>query len=335
MAFSVGTNSLSNHDILNEVTEFQILSFYLGITQIPCIINSPLRVDRRPSFGLYSSDGVKIRYRDLSTQDRGNVFDLLEKLWNCSYQDVLFRITTDFDKIKSAVGSVNSPKVTQRIKSLASHKEKVNLECKVRKWETYDIEFWNQFGISTKWLDYADVYPISYKIVVKGSNRFVLRADKLAYAYVEYKEGKVTLKIYQPYNKTGYKWSNKHDSSVISLWTKVPEYGHSICICSSLKDALCLWANTGIPAIAIQGEGYLMSKTAISELKRRYKYVFICLDNDAPGIIDAHKLCEVTGFINVELQQFEGGKDIADLYFYLKDKEKFKSIMLNLFKEKV
>ena len=37
-----------------------------------------------------------------------------------------------------------------------------------------------------------------------------------------------------------------------------------------MKDALCLWANTGIPAIAIQGEGYGISDTAVNELGMVY-----------------------------------------------------------------
>ena len=148
---------------------------------------------------------------------------------------------------------------------------------------------------------------------------------------MEHKEGKVTLKIYQPFNKDGYKWSNKHDTSVISLWTKVPEYGEQICICSSLKDALCLWANTGIPALAVQGEGYKMSNTAISELKKRYKKIFILFDNDKAGLIDGEKLALSTGFTNIVLPEFEGGKDISDLYHSLQNKEKFKETMIGLF----
>ena len=57
------------------------------------------------------------------------------------------------------------------------------------------------------------------------------------------KEGKVTLKIYQPFNqKRKFKWSNKHDESVISLWTKLPTEGNIVCICASLKE-LYAWVN--------------------------------------------------------------------------------------------
>ena len=98
-----------------------------------------------------------------------------------------------------------------------------------------------------------------------------------------------------------------------------------------MKDALCLWANTGIPAIAIQGEGYGISDTAVNELKRRYKEVFILLDNDKAGLIDGKKLSESTGFTNLVLQQFEGGKDVSDLNKIIGDKEKFREVILNLF----
>ena len=97
-----------------------------------------------------------------------------------------------------------------------------------------------------------------------------------------------------------------------------------------MKDSLCLWANTGIPSLAIQGEGYRMSDTAISELKRRYKQVFICLDNDEPGLKDAQKLAEETGFINVILPPFNEGKDISDLY-KAKGKDEFLRIIKPLF----
>ena len=139
-------------------------------------------------------------------------------------------------------------------------------------------------------------------------------------------------KIYQPFNKNGYKWSNRHDRSVISLWTKVPLQGDRICICSSLKDALCLWANTDIPALAVQGEGYGISDTAINELKRRFKKIYICLDNDIPGIKDAEKLALKTGFTNVVLPYFDGGKDISDAYKSL-GKAKWVNLIAPLFKD--
>ena len=242
-----------------------------------------------------------------------------------SYREVLKRVWEDLPNIATTThesGKMKKPK------SISNYNEETDLQCRIRCWKQHDIEYWKSFGISLKWLKYADIYPISHKIVIKGSNRFTFVADKYAYAYVERKEGKVTLKIYQPFSTT-FKWSNKHDRSVISLWTKIPEFGEKLVICASMKDALCLWANTGIPAIAIQGEGYTMSDTAIRELRRRYKEIYILLDNDEAGLEDARKLSESTGFTNLVLPNY-GYKDVSDLYKGLQDPNQFKQVIFSL-----
>lgn len=328
MAFGNGEHSLTINDILTRTTELDILNHYFNVSELPIIIHSPLRQDNRPSFGLYTLDGNKIYYTDLATKDRGGLFDLLMKYWGVSYKELLKRLWEDLPNFSITDVKINNIK-NKTCKTLKTRD--IDLQCKVREWKDHDLEYWNSFGISLEWLKFADIYPISHKIVIREGQKYTFGADKYAYAYVERKEGKVTLKIYQPFNTYGYKWSNRHDRSVISLWTKVPEFGEQICICSSMKDALCLWANTGIPSLAIQGEGYNISDTAINELKRRYKNIYILLDNDEAGLQDARKLSESTGFINVVLPKINNAKDVSDLYKSLQDPIKFKEIILNLF----
>ena len=325
---SSGKSSFTLDDVLRVTSEAQIVSYYLGIQKVPCIINSPLRQDKHPSFGLYSPNGTEINYIDFSTRDSGTIFTLLKNMWNLDYPEVFKRICQDFSKFNSKATVIKSSTCDVTSQGSSSN---IDMKCKVREWKDYDLEYWASYGITLPWLKYANVYPISHKIIVKDGKEFVFGADKYAYAYVEFKEGKTTLKIYQPFNKRGFKWANKHDRSVISLWTKVPKTGDKIVVCSSLKDALCLWANTSIPAIAIQGEGYGISDTAINELKRRYKEVYILLDNDEAGLRDGEKLSASTGFINLVLPNINGAKDVSDLYKSLENKKRFKDIILNLF----
>lgn len=332
MAFGTGELSITLEDILAKTTEFEILNYYFMVDELPIVINSPLREDNKPSFGLYTLDDKKVHYYDFSTKDKGGLFDLLMKYWGESYKATLMRVWEDLPNFSNTNVKLNNTIKKKTYQSLKSRN--IDLQCKVREWRDYDLDYWASYGISLEWLKYADIYPISHKIVIRDNQRYVFRADKYAYAYVERKEGKITLKIYQPFNKGGYKWSNRHDRSVISLWTKVPEFGDRICICSSMKDALCLWANTGIPSLAIQGEGYGISDTAINELKRRYKHIYILLDNDEAGLLDAEKLAQTTGFTNIVLPQFNGGKDVSDLFKSLQDPNKFKNMVLDLFKDK-
>lgn len=330
MAFSKGNSSVSLDEVKSKVSEADLAFYYLGIKSIPCVIKSPLRKDTKPSFGIYTSDGVTVRWIDYATSQRGGIYDLLGLLWNTNFRGVLDRIEKDMTKIGKSFGRVSSSAHSNALMDINSYQKSSTLEVKVREWRDYDVKYWESYGVPLKWLKYAEVYPISHKIITTNRGRFVLGVDKYAYVFVEHKEGKVTLKVYQPFNKEGYKWMNKHDRSVVSLWTKVPEYGDRIVICSSMKDALCLWANTEIPALAIQGEGYGMSDTAISELKRRYKQVYIMLDNDEPGIKDAQVLAQRTGFTNVVLPHFEGGKDISD-YYKAVGKHQFVETMKSLF----
>lgn len=330
MAFSKGYNS-SDINKAKNVSDATLVALYLGVYKIPCLIPSPLRKDDKPSFGLYSRNGIKIYWKDFATKERGGIYDLLCKMWGCDYTTALSIVERDILKFNTSqqANKHDSLYVINAISQKTNiRKSDSELKCRIREWRDYDIQYWQSYGVPLSFLKYAEVYPISHKIICFGDKEYVFGADKYAYAFVERKEGKITLKIYQPFNKQGYKWSNKHDKTVVSLWTKIPKEGDKLVICSSLKDALCLWANTGIPALATQGEGYSMSKTAINELKKRYKQIYILFDNDKPGLQDGEKLSKETGFTNLVLPYFEGGKDVSDLY--KSNPENFNQLIISL-----
>lgn len=296
---------------ISQIRQADIAAYYLGVKSIPCLIPSPLRQDRKPSFSLFSNNGEEVGFIDYSTREHGGIIDLLMLMWNCSFVEAKRRIANDMGDSKLNI-SIGKGSYATRIPIRTS--SDIDLQCKAREWRDYDLEYWGSYGITLNWLKYADVHPISHKIVVKDNISYAFAADKYAYAYVEFKEGRTTLKIYQPFNTRGFKWANRHDRSVISLWTKVPPTGDRVCICSSLKDALCLWANTGIPALATQGEGYGMSDTAVNELKRRFKKVYICFDGDPPGVADSLSLQKKTGFKIIACPLIGQAKDWSDIY---------------------
>jgi hypothetical protein len=318
-------SSESVNEIKMRVSETAILSHYLHINSLPVVINSPLRKDNHPSFLLYTPDGNKVYYKDYATGDRGDIYTLLEKRDNITFSQLIRKIATD--SIAKPSLSFHTPCNAVR----DFRKSKVTLKVKVREWKDYDLEYWKSYGISLKWLKYAEVYPISHKIVYKDGEKHVYPAAKYAYAFVERKENNITIKVYQPLVKNKrYKWMNTSDGSVVGLWTKIPLKGDKLFICSSLKDALCFWSNIRIPAIYVQSETTGLSDTALSILKSRYKEIYICFDNDAPGLLDGKRLAEKTGFKNIILPAFEGGKDISDMY-RIKGKKEFINIIKSLF----
>lgn len=310
-------------EVMGRVSQLSLLYYYLSIDSLPKLICSPLRRDEHPSFFIYSPDGSKVLFKDYATGEHGDVYELLQKMKGITFAKLIRMISSDKELLKETADvQVRNPG-EKGVQCYA------DLRVKTRDWEEHDIEYWSSYGISLRWLQYAEVYPISHKIVYKDGRRYVFHAAKYAYVFVERKEGNVSLKIYQPHARQ-YKWCTNNDHSVVGLWTKIPQKGDRLAVCSSLKDALCLWANAGIPAIYVQSETTGLSRTAQEVLRSRYRRIFICFDNDEPGLKDGEELSRKTGFVNVVLPQFEGGKDISDMY-RVKGKEEFINVVKPLF----
>lgn len=323
------SSSISKTEIFSRFSETDVLcTVFPEITEIPCLICSPLRADNNPSFSVYMDNNNHIRFKDHGNQNvQGGLIDLLCKYWNCTFNQCIDRICTLMIKDTDITIKPKQIRTFTRKESDTLSK----LQVTIRPWRDYDYAYWESYGITRQWLKYAEIYPISYKIITKKDSptdkgkKYVFPTDKYAYCFVERKEGKLQLKVYQPFNKNGFKWCSKMDASVIGLWTKIPEYGDRVIICSSLKDALVISCQLHIPTLCLQGEGYNISDTAIKELKRRYEKIFISFDTDEAGKMDGKKLAERTGFTNV-IPDLGTEKDFSDYYRSLKDKEKFKQL---------
>lgn len=296
---------------------------YLGIKKIPCTICSPLRRDVHPSFRIWSPDGKRVLYKDFSTGDHGDIWDIISYKEGCSRREAINKM--EYGCIGAQVSAPVFGKAVIRASS------EIKIKVKTRDWNDDDRKYWGSYGITQDWLVMADVYPITHKIIIQEGKEYIFCADKLAYAYVEFRGKEQTIKIYQPLNKK-FKWMGNHNKSVISLWTKIPQYGKRICICSSVKDALCLWENTGIPCIAPQGEAYKLPQDVVDALRERFKKVYILFDNDEPGLKDGKALAWDTGFTNLILPPFDGGKDVSD-YYKIYGKTSFEKAMAAVFKQ--
>ena len=322
------SSSISMTEIFSKFSETQILkAVFPDISEIPCLICSPLRVDNKPSFSIYMTNGGHVAWKDHAlTNERGGLMDLLCKYWKCTFNQALEKIC-NLPELKDEI-VLKSKQIKTLTRKEASTLKKI--EVKVRPWRDYDYEYWASYGIEKQWLKYAEIYPISYKIITKKDkdtgkvSKYCFPTEKYSYAFVERKQGILSIKIYQPFSKR-FKWCSSMSDGVISLWTKVPEYGDRIVICSSLKDALVLSCQLHIPAIALQGEGYNISDTACNELRRRYKKVFICFDVDKPGKKDAKALSEKTGFPFI-VPDLGTEKDLSDHFKSLENKDEFKKL---------
>lgn len=303
-----GSDSTSIEKVNDLYSDFDIAHKYLGITCVPEVINSPLRQDNNPSLGLFINNRTNsLWFKDFGSGEKGSLYDLLARMWNVSKDKVYERILEDMPA--SALIRKRGVKVYR--------KSAGKVEVRVREWRDYDIAYWDSYGISLPWLKFGEIYPISHIILTKNRHSYPIPAEKYAYVYVERKDGIVSFKIYQPYSKE-YKWMSKHDSSVWDLWTKIPEKGDKLIITSSRKDALAIWSNTGIPALSLQGEGYIPKEHVVQQLKDRYNKVYVLYDNDFQseenhGRMYGKMIAERFNVTQIEIPEKWESKDPSDL----------------------
>lgn len=309
---SKGTDTISIDDVRRITTDYEVVNKYLGISVIPSNINSILREDKNPSLCIFPYKD-SLFYKDFGTNQSGNIYQLLSLYWNIPLNQVYRKIITDFNSNNKLSCCKKSSK------TIIKRKSNINIKVKIRNWKPWDIEYWSSYGINLKWLEYCDIFPISHIFLIhQNGEQLIISADKYAYVYIERKDNKVSLKIYQPYS-TNFKWMSKHDASVWDLWTKIPEKGDKLIITSSRKDALCLWANTGIPSLSLQGEGYVPKEKVINQLKERYSKIYVFYDNDFENKVNNGRnygriLAEKFNLQQIEIPTEYKSKDPSDLY---------------------
>ena len=315
---SHGTYNNTVESVLSDVDETSLVSYYIPeLTMIPEIIRSPLRRDEHPSFRVYTPDGKKVRYYDFGTREKGGIVDLVMAMFHLSFAEALEKIQKD---IVNCGRNIDTNTTVNKGLKVRSDSVSFQVRTQMREWEEWDFEYWDSYGIPKKWLFHADIYPISYIFIVSETGYVkTVKADKYAYTFIERKDGIISEKVYQPYNKEGFKWRSGHDSSVWDLWTRLPKKGNNVIITSSRKDALCIWAQTGIPSVSLQSEGMKIKPQVIQELKDRFRNVFVLYDNDIQstvntGRLDGKKISDEFDVRQIEIPSIYGCKDTSDLY---------------------
>lgn len=307
-------NQVIKATILDQYSEEEIFTYYLGPFKIGKPFSSPFRSDNHFSFSIFvGKDTGAILYNEMLYKEIGNCFKLVKNLYGlASYRDVYLKIAADLNILDIKGLSFNKAKQYRRIKKAPSKPNNLEIGIKYRNWNYSDKSFWKQFNISKKTLLEYNVKPISYVFY----NGFSVPCDPLAYALKEIKDNKITFKIYQPLNDK-YKWSNNHDSSVWQGWTQLKN-NDVLIITSSLKDVMCIKDTLGYNAVALQAETTKPKDHIIDELKSRFKKIYVFYDNDCGkeenwGQKYAKELCDSYGFNNLCIPKEYKTKDFSDM----------------------
>lgn len=268
-------------DKLSEVPEELVYARYLGPAfYIGSVILSPFRRDSKPSFGVFRKPEGHLVFNDFGDNTAGETFDFIFKYYSevCgirSYEGILDKFTSDFSNYSAsyALDKEKTPTIPRY------KKKEFKLEIRIRNINSSDIMYWDKFGISQNTLKLYNVFPISY-FYINGKG---YKADPLAYAYLEYKDDTIFIKIYQPYNKD-FKWISNTNFSVHQGYRILPLTGDLLIITKSLKDVMSIRDVTELCAIGVQGEKARLKDTVLEEYRSRFKKIVAFFDNDNEGI---------------------------------------------------
>lgn len=271
--------NITKNDLFEIILQEDIYSHYLGEKIVAgSKMNSPFREDNVPSFGFFyrrDKSGI-LMFNDLATPDSGDAIVFVMKMFNLGYKDSLFKIAYDFGL--SDVEVTREKKAIINSQRIKKQKENISMGIKKRGWKKRDAEFWKSFNISKKTLKFYNVYPVSHVFY----NNNIIAADDYAYAYLEYKDSKVTYKIYQPFSPN-FKWSGNVDRSIHQGYTQLPKKGKVLIVTKSLKDVMSIRDTIRIPSVALQSESIMMKQSVMSEYLSRFEKIFCLFDNDKPG----------------------------------------------------
>jgi len=312
---------LNTEQIFKHISDYQIYSYYLNdeieLTRPIC---SPLRTDNVPSFTFFRHSYKNLIYwKDHSTGDYGDCFNFVSSMFGLSFRQSLIKIAKDFD-LDLAYREEDAQGITVLRRSIPSPRivampKRYELGVKIQPFTLADKEYWSKYNISSEDLAKYNVFSIS---MIFSGGRVIGRYknDNPIYAYLFYKDGMYTWKIYKPKEvDKRFKWMSNTNRSILQGWDQMPETGEILLINKALKDVMV--ANKlGYAGVAMQSESQMIKPVVMEELQRRFKHIFILQDFDLAGVKNANKHYKKYGIIPIFLQEFKtrsnGFKDVSD-----------------------
>lgn len=297
-------NLISKEKILESLDVYETFNHYLrpfhknAILQEGKHISNPFlsQKQKTPSFNIYKNAHQSWRYKDFATNDGGDIFDLVQQLFKCDFQEALRLINNDFALGLSEASSF-------RIEEEA--------------WTIENSSYWREYGIEISTLVHFNVHPIKEYKRVKEDDTTIRVQSTLANPMYAYHIAYRCYKIYNPKSKKyKFSWLGVKPTDYIFGLKQLPPNGKQVFITGGEKDVMTLYANQ-YSAICLNSETAMPSSSLIEELKRRFDEVIVLYDIDKTGIEQSIKLCKKFGLKRMTLPsslQVLDVKDVSDLY---------------------
>ena len=289
--------------ILEEVSEEQIFSYYIGRFVIGGVQCSPLRKDNNPSFSIRRNRRGGLSFIDYADENfRGNGATFVMKRYGLSYNDALEKIDLDLNL------GIRFPKKTNYTLPKAPKPLELPTKKEItiipKKYTEKELKYWLDFGINLERLKEENIYSLG-RYFVNGEERFV-REGELAFAYHYPEIGK---KLYFPEREQ--RWRSSIPNTLIE-WGKITDFS-CLRITKSKKDRLVL-SSILKNCANVQNESSIFATEENLAIINRFKSVVVIYDNDDAGYKAGEKIKEQFGWKTLYFPKEEGVTDAADYY---------------------
>jgi len=290
--------NIDKETILSHYTEYDIYAYYLGKNfKIGDVFNSPLRVDNNPSFGIFKASNGHLLFKDLGSGESGDWIKFVQLKENKRTREQA--IISIYLKMVLKKGEI--PKAVPYIK------EKQSIGIQRGKFASYDLQYWAQYNISESILNFFNVFK-AYKVYLGEDLVMIHNRFNPIYAFKIFSK----FTIYRPKAlKRIEKWMKNTSICDLGGYEQLPESGDLLIISKALKDVMMLYS-IEYPAISPNSETSSIPTHIIDILKKRFKTILICFDNDEAGIKAAKKLKEKTDINYFHIPKEINEKDLTD-----------------------
>src|SRR5581483_6511724 len=246
----------------------------LGVTT-----HSPFRKDQNPSFSIIATKTGKLHHTDFAdSSKRGTCLDFVMQLHHLSFVDALRKVAHDFCLIApdgSFQGGVRRPLEDCREQK---PKEPTLIQVRSRRFDSADLAYWQQYGITEEELKANDVYAVR-KLYLNGEV-IPFPSTELIFGYLFDDKWK----IYRPLGDRKTKWLSNVAQSTLSGKKKIVPGTKIALITKSKKDEMVL--SKIIPTTcSTQNESeFSITKENIDVLQENCEKIYVNFDSDDVGV---------------------------------------------------
>lgn len=258
--------------------------FEVELQRIPTkAINSPLRNDPKPSFKVFRGDNGIWFYKDMSTDEFGDCFNFLSKLYNISYRKAL-------EKVKNGLNLEKGEKSVKIAKNPIIKETKIEFSDKSFTKDGHN--YWNSFCLEEAFLRKSNIYQV--KIYSINDRIIKIPENQSVFAYYAVDVDKV--KLLTIGENVDRKWISNLKSSYLWYYYEYKEAIKDLFVVKSVKDRMVL-KMLGYEGISLQNESATtFLKSNVEKVKKICERPIIVMGADNQGFQTSLDITNATGF---------------------------------------